>query len=199
MAVINNIINANSITPLPSSRGGSGVSSPVAHGILVGEGASPFNSVVLGAGQLLIGTTASDPAVAALTAGSGISIASVSGSVTISTTATPTSFVNETSAGPTTMASNTTYLANSGASLCSFVLPSASALGDTIAIVGTNTGLWTLTQAAGQQIFYGTISSTSGTGGSVTATAQYDCIRLRCNAANVSWVVEFAAGNHSVA
>jgi hypothetical protein len=198
MAVIQNVINANSITPLPTSRGGSGVSSPTAHGILVAEGSSPFNSIVLTNGQLLIGSTGNDPVAASISGGSGINVVNAAGSITISTTATPTSFVNETSAGPTAMVSNTTYLANSGASLCSFSLPTTSAQGDTLAVVGSNTGLWTITQAASQQIFYGDVSSTAGTGGSVSGTLQYDVLRLRCNVANVSWIVESAVGNHSV-
>lgn len=53
------------------------------HGVLIGEGASPLASVVLGAGQLLIGTTSSDPAAAALTQGQNIGITSASGAITI--------------------------------------------------------------------------------------------------------------------
>ena len=54
-----------------------------AHGVLVGEGASPLVSIVLGAGQLLIGTTSGDPTAAALTQGQNIGITSASGSITI--------------------------------------------------------------------------------------------------------------------
>ena len=54
-----------------------------AHGVLIGEGASQLTSLVLGAGQLLIGTTASDPAAATLTQGQNIGITSGSGAITI--------------------------------------------------------------------------------------------------------------------
>jgi hypothetical protein len=57
-----------------------------AHGVLIGEGASPLTSIVLGAGQVLIGTTASDPAAATLTQGQNIGITSASGAITIAFT-----------------------------------------------------------------------------------------------------------------
>ena len=57
-----------------------------AHGVLIGEGASALTSIVLGAGQLLIGTTASNPAAATLTQGQNIGITSASGAITIGVT-----------------------------------------------------------------------------------------------------------------
>ena len=57
-----------------------------AHGVLIGEGTSPLTSIVLGAGQLLIGTTASDPLGATLTQGQNIGITSASGAITIAFT-----------------------------------------------------------------------------------------------------------------
>jgi hypothetical protein len=54
-----------------------------AHGVLVGEGATMLTSIVLGAGQVLIGTTSSDPSAATLTQGQNIGITSASGSITI--------------------------------------------------------------------------------------------------------------------
>lgn len=195
MAVINNVLNANSVTPLPVSRGGTGVSTIAAGAIVIGNGASAVSALSLTNGQLPIGSTGLSPVNATLTSGPGISIANGAGSITISTAA---SIVNQTSGGPTTMAPNTVYFANSGATLCSFVLPVTSGQGDSIEIVGMNAGLWSLGQAASQQIFYGNAASTSGVGGSVAGTLQYDCIRLRCSVANLSWVVVMAVGNHNV-
>ena len=54
-----------------------------AHGVLIGEGASPLVSIVLGAGQLLIGTTSGDPSASTLTQGQNIGITSASGAITI--------------------------------------------------------------------------------------------------------------------
>ena len=44
-----------------STWGGSGVANPVIHGLLIGQGSSPFASLVLTTGQLLVGVTGSDP------------------------------------------------------------------------------------------------------------------------------------------
>ena len=91
MPILQNAINANATTPLLPIQGGSGVSSPTAHGILISEGSANFNPIVLTAGQILIGTTALDPAAATLTPGSNISITSASGSITIAATGVITS------------------------------------------------------------------------------------------------------------
>lgn len=197
MAVINNSSNFNSITPAPALDGGTGVTNPTAHGILVAEGSSAFNPIVLGAGQVLIGTTAGDPVAAALTAGSGISISSVSGSITISSAA---NWVDQTTAA-VTMVANTGYTSDDGATLVVFTLPTSANIGDFVEINGKQTGLYKVAQAAGQQCFYGNTSTTLGTGGSISSTLTFDCIRLRClvGGATSSWVVVFSVGNFSVA
>jgi len=47
--------------PLASNSGGTGVVSPIPHGIAITEGASPINTLILGANQVLAGTAAGDP------------------------------------------------------------------------------------------------------------------------------------------
>lgn len=69
--------------PLPPFAGGTGVINPTAHGIMVAEGSSPVTPLVLGAGQILIGTTSSDPAVSAINSGTGILVANGSGNITV--------------------------------------------------------------------------------------------------------------------
>lgn len=69
---------------LNSTYGGTGVSIPTAHGIMVAEGASAMTPIVLGAGQVLIGTTASDPVAGAIGSGSGILVGNSSGSISVS-------------------------------------------------------------------------------------------------------------------
>lgn len=188
MTVIQNVINANSVTPLPSSRGGSGVSSPTAHGVLIAEGAGAYVPIVLAAGQVLIGTTASDPSAASISAGSGISISSVSGAITISNSAAANAFVDQTST-PVTCAVNTTYLADNGATQTVFNLPTTSIKGDRLNIVGFSSGGWILNQAASQQVIFGNVSSTSGAGGSIASTLQNDSLSLLCVTANTVWTV----------
>jgi hypothetical protein len=53
------------------------------HSVLLGQGSSAVAGVLLGAGELLIGTTSGDPVAAALTAGQNIAVTSVSGGITI--------------------------------------------------------------------------------------------------------------------
>jgi hypothetical protein len=54
---------------------------------MIAEGASAMTPIVLTAGQVLIGTTSSDPVGATLTAGTNISITSATGAITINSTA----------------------------------------------------------------------------------------------------------------
>lgn len=66
------------------------LSSTTAHAVMIGEAASPMASILLGAGQLLIGTTASDPVAASLTqTANQIAITSASGSITIALASNP--------------------------------------------------------------------------------------------------------------
>jgi hypothetical protein len=69
---------------LNSTFGGLGVSNPTAHGILIGEGASPVTPIVLSSGQILIGSTGADPVAAAINSGTGILVANSAGSITVS-------------------------------------------------------------------------------------------------------------------
>jgi hypothetical protein len=59
------------------------LSSTTAHAVLIGEASSPINSVLLGAGQVLIGTTSGNPAAAAIGSGQNILVANSSGAITV--------------------------------------------------------------------------------------------------------------------
>jgi hypothetical protein len=197
MSILTNATNANATTPLEPIQGGSGVSSPTAHGVLVAEGTSAFNPIVLAAGHILIGTTASDPASATLTAGTGISISSVTGSITISATGSGATVVNQNTSSAT-LAAFTTYICNNGASLITFTLPSSATIGDTYTIVGGSSGGWKIAQNAGQAINFGLSTTTSGTGGSLASSNRYDCVTLSCNTTNNDWTAYAAQGNLTV-
>jgi hypothetical protein len=190
MAVIQNAINANATTPLTPLDGGTGVSNPTIHGVLIAEGSSAFTPIVLTAGQVLIGTTASDPVGATLTAGAGISISSVSGAITITNNSASTTWIDQLST-PVTMTTRTGYTSDAGASLITFTLPTSAAIGDTIEIQGKGSGLFVIAQAASQQIFMGNVSTTPGIVGSLASTLQYDYIRLKAltTGATSTWSV----------
>lgn len=75
--------NLNLSNPLSTSSGGLGLINPTVHGLLVGEGSSPVNSLVLGAGQILVGTTSGDPAITAINSGQNILVSNGSGTITV--------------------------------------------------------------------------------------------------------------------
>jgi hypothetical protein len=187
----NNVLNAP--FPLSATQGGLGVASPTAHGILIGEGSSAVNPIVLTAGQVLIGTTASDPVGATLTAGSGISITSVTGSITIAATGGFT--YNSAASGTQAMVANNGYYVNNGASVVAFTLPSTCAAGARLAIVGYATGGWTLAQNSGQSIQFGNVTTTVGAGGSLASSNYGDCVELLCVVADTTFVAYDAVGN----
>jgi len=176
------LLQATSITAgwtgtLAVGRGGLGIAS------------TPTN------GQIPIGNGTNYTA-ATLTAGTGISITNASGSITLSYNgASP--WVDETGAS-VTMATNTGYTSDDGATLVTFTLPTTSAIGDFVEINGKGAGGWKIAQAAGQQIHFGSSATTSGTGGSLASTLQFDNVRLRCITANTIFTVVSVQGTLTV-
>lgn len=193
----NNTLNAP--FPLSATKGGLGVASPTIHGVLVAQGASAATPLVLGAGQVLIGTTASDPAAATLTAGAGISISSVTGAITISAT---DSVGWVAVAGTTqTVADGVGYIAKN-AGLTTFTLPATAALGAEFEIVAYTAAGWTLVPGTITQLIrFGTSVTTANTG-SLSSTAIGDTIHVVCLDATVSGSEVFgvisAVGNLTV-
>ena len=61
--------------------------------------------------------------------------------------------------------------------------------------MGTGTGLWRISQNAGQFINFGIATTATGTGGYLSATSQYDCVKLLCTSANTTFVVTSSIGN----
>lgn len=190
---IQNSINANSVTPLSVLDGGTGLSNPTNHGILISEGTSAFNPIVLSAGQVLIGTTGADPAAATLTAGTGINITSGSGSITIASVATDT-WTNVTTTTQTMVAGGAYTASNAG--LVTLTLPTTAAYGTIMEVAtGTTSGGWKIAQNASQSIQFGSVATTTGTGGSLQFTALGDSVKLLCTVANTTFQVLSAVGN----
>jgi hypothetical protein len=93
---------------------------------------------------------------------------------------------------------NNGYICNE-ASLLTLTLPTTAAVGTMIGVSGMNIALgWTVAQNASQQIFFGTSTTTSGTGGSLSSTNIYDSLTMVCNVANTSWIVLSSIGNITV-
>ena len=193
MALNNNI---NAPTPFSAALGGTGVTSPTIHGVLVAQGASPVTPIVLTAGQVLVGTTASDPAGATITGSGGITVNATSGAIDIAGTGTGLTVVNQTT-GSVTMTANRMYLSNAGASLITYTTPATAALGDIFVIVGKGSGLWTIAVATGQSIVLGNVTSTVTTG-TVTSQNAGDCIWLVCTTADLVFTRLFQSGGNLV-
>jgi len=200
--VLQNGINANATTPLISTQGGSGVSNPTAHGILVAEGTAAFNPIVLTNGQLLIGSTGVDPVAATLTAGAGITVTNAAGTITVaSSTASGGGFLPvDVTSSTQTIAAGNAYVSDNGATLVTFTLPATSNFGDSFRVLGKSAGGWKIGQNATQQINYGNLPTTAGTGGSLASTNQYDSITCTCITAGTSsaWAVTTSQGNITV-
>lgn len=155
---------------------------------LVTNGAGvPAFSASMTNGQLLIGNTGNAPSVANLTAGSGITISNTAGGVTISSSGGGYSWTEVTGTSQP-MSINNGYIANNAA-LVTLTLPVTAAVGDTVSVQGKGTGLFSIAQNVGQTIHFGAFDTTTGIGGSLTATNRYDSLELICITDNTDFAV----------
>jgi len=168
------------------------------HSLLVGAASNGITSLALTNGQLSIGSTGADPSAATLTAGTGVSISNGAGSITINAAGGGLTWTVVT--GTTqSMAVNNGYIANN-AGVVTATLPATSAVGDVVAITGINNATgWKIAQNAGNQIFFGTSSTTAGAGGYLQSTAIRDAVKLVCTSINANWQVISSIGNPTVA
>lgn len=135
-----------------------------------------------------------------LTAGTGISITNGSGTGGNPTISSTGSGLGWTVVTGTTQAilSNNGYIANN-AGLVTGTLPATSAVGDIVEFTGINNATgWKIAQNAGNTIFFGSATTTAGTGGSLASTATRDAVRLVCVTANATWNVLSSIGNITV-
>jgi len=148
-------------------------------------------------GQILIGNTAGGLTKATITAGTGISIVNGNGTITISDSGTTGFSWTEVTGTTQAMAVENGYIANN-ASEVTFTLPTTAAIGDKVKVIGKGAGLYTIEQNAGETIYVVDTATTTGTGGSLTATEQYAAIELVCITANNDWVAMGLTGNFTV-
>lgn len=93
------------------------------------------------------------------------------------------------------MTVNSGYIVQSGFA-CTLTLPSSAAVGDQVAIQGGG-NLWTLQQSAGQVIYFPGGNTTTGIGGSVASSTNFDSLYLICIATN-NWAYTGGFGNYVV-
>jgi hypothetical protein len=95
------------------------------------------------------------------------------------------------------LVANYQYMANNGASLVTFQLPTSAAFGTEIEVAGFSAGGWTIIQNSGQSINFGALSTTVTTG-SLASTNQNDYVKLLCTVANTTWNVIGSIGNITI-
>ena len=119
------------------------------------------------------------------------SLTSITGIPTGSTGGAGLTWVNAVS--PLTATTNYGYIITGTTTIA---LPTTGvSIGSTIEIVGTSSGLWSISQSAQHQIRFGNQTTTSGVTGVLSATTQGDCVRLICTTANNNYIVASAIGN----
>jgi hypothetical protein len=146
------------------------------HGVVLGQGTAAVTATTAGTtGQFLVSNGASaDPTFQ---------------------TATPQSVVTPVAGTTQATLSNHTYIANN-ATQTVFTLPTTSAVGDIINIVGStlNTGGWEVTYTTGQSIRGPAGSSTTTTGNASTGAVAGQCMQIICTVANLTWVIQNNSG-----
>lgn len=167
-----------------------------AHSLVLSQAASNQTGLLLGAGQLAIGTTSSDPSAASLSAGTGISINSASGSITISSTGVGSLVWNDVSGTTQAAIVNNGYII-SNAAQTTVTIPTTAAEGSVFAIAGKGAGGWILQMNTGQTCHFGNSATTSA--GSLTSTNQWDSVQIVCVTANTTFSVIAVQGNLTVA
>lgn len=104
---------------------------------------------------------------------------------------------NTVTATTQTAAINNGYITNN-AGLVTVTLPSTAAVGSIVEIAGQGAGGWKVAQTTSVLINFGSAVTTTGTGGSLASTNQFDAVRLLCITANTGWVVLSSIGNITI-
>jgi hypothetical protein len=172
----NNSINTS--LPFKQEFGGTGLSSPAPHGILITGEDSQMTPLVLTDGQVLIGQTGFDPIGATLTAGDGIGIESTAGEIVISSTI-PAFEWQVVSGASHTLAPNIGCV-STNASLATFTLPATANLGDSYKVVAYTAGGWKIAPGTDTQLIrFGNAVTTVDTG-YIASTSIGDSAELFC-------------------
>lgn len=95
------------------------------------------------------------------------------------------------------MATNTSYVANDAA-LVTLTLPTTTAVGDEMRIMGLGAGGWLIAQNASQIIHFGSDPTTTGAGGSIASQNAFDNLTIKCMVANTTFSVIASQGNMTV-
>lgn len=165
-------------TDVAVTAGGTGAATFTDGGVIIGNGTSALQATTAGtSGQVLTSN------------GAGVDPTFQAASVGITWT--------EVTTTSQAAAINNGYLANNAA-LVTVTIPTTAAVGSIVRVGGMGAGGWKVAQNASEQIHFGNQNTTSGTGGSLASTNQYDAVELICSVANTEWVVLSSIGNITV-
>ena len=89
------------------------------------------------------------------------------------------------------------YVGSRGTAI-TFTLPTTAVVGDTIEITNIGAGLPVIAQNASQLINYTASTTTTGVGGSLTATQQFSSITLVCTVTNTTFNVLASTGSWTI-
>ena len=104
---------------------------------------------------------------------------------------------NEETGTSVSMIINNGYVTNN-ASLVTATLPDTAALFSILRVVGKGAGGWLIAQNASEIIHFLGTDTTTGVGGSLASTGQYDVIELLCTVADTEWTVLSVSGNITI-
>ena len=90
------------------------------------------------------------------------------------------------------------YITNN-AGLVTCTLPAVAVVGDVVRVTGKGAGGWLIAQNAGQTIYFGDLTTTTGVTGSLASTLVRDTVELVCVTTNNDWNVLSSIGNITVA
>jgi hypothetical protein len=100
----------------------------------------------------------------------------------------------EVTLGMAMMTANYGYITNNAGQV-SLLMPATAAQGTVIRVTGKGAGGWKIAQQAGQTIYFGVVTTTTGVGGYLSSTQQRDSIEIVCITANTEWNVLSIQGN----
>ena len=129
--------------------------------------------------------------------GTNCTTSAAGSTVTIDATGGSSFTWNEETGTSASMAVNNGYIANN-AGLVTLTLPTTAAVGDVVRVVGKGAGGWKIAQNAGETIYFGVSTTTTGVGGSLDSTEDRDAVELVCVTANDDWTVLSSIGNISI-
>lgn len=184
---------------------GSTAGAPAAATLTAGSGVSitnGSNSITIAAGTSVATTYTGNTGSATPSAnnlnvlGAGGTTVSGTGSTLTITSGGLSGWVEETTTSRTLTINQGVICNNAGLVTCT--LPAAAAQGSVFHLVAKGAGFFRLAQGSGQQVRFGSVSTTSGAGGSITATAVGDVLEVLCTTANTGFTVLSSMGSLTI-